>query len=257
MRSMNIGISFSLLVCAFATTAFAQDPAPDAVPAADPTTATAAAPAPAPTDTSAAVSIKEAPTGGKFMLGARLGYSHAFGKVADKIAGFDAADMSEYVSGNVPIWLDLGYMVTPNIMVGFYGQYGIGVPASDMCDADAVDCSASIVRLGAQAQYHISPAESIDPWVGLGFGYEWGSLTAEAAGDEASSSVRGFEFVNLQGGADFKLAPNFGLGPFLSFSLGQYAKYSTETINGNNNYSIDETAMHEWLTVGVRGAFTL
>lgn len=253
MRSMKLGFSFSLLVCAVATTAFAQDPAPadDAAPAAEP----AAAPAPPPTETSAVVTVEDAPADGKFVLGARLGYGIAMGDAIED------DKLSDAVSGHIPIWLDLGYMVTPNIMVGLYGAYGFGILGSDLsdaCDLTNVDCSVSMFRFGLQGQYHFSPAEKLDPWVGLGIGYEWLMATAPA-GLEATQdvTVRGFEFVNLQGGADFKLAPNFGLGPFLSFSLGQYSNRKSEANGVSQSSDIEETAMHEWLTIGVRGAFTL
>jgi outer membrane protein W len=256
MRSLKISFATSVLVCAFAATAFAQDAAPAdpaAAPAAEPTPA--AAPAPVTTDTSATVTTDSNASTGKFVIGARLGYGIGLGDIMKDLA------MSDNVSGHIPIWLDLGYMVTPNIMVGLYGQYGIGIPSADECDASGVSCSASVIRLGAQAQYHLSPAEKLDPWFGLGIGYEWGSITAEGGGQKQSLSVRGFEFLNLQGGADYKLAPNFGIGPFLSFSLGQYSNYSTEVTGGGSQSGsisdISDTTMHEWLTFGVRGAFTL
>jgi len=69
--------------------------------------------------------------GGKFVLGLRLGYGVALGS-AEK-----DGKMSNLVSGQIPIWLDLGYMVTPNLMLGLYGQYGVGSTAGQFkaaCD---------------------------------------------------------------------------------------------------------------------------
>jgi hypothetical protein len=55
---------------------------------------------------------------------------------------------------------------------------------------------------------------------------------------------------------DFKLADAFALGPFASFSLGQYSSASMAA----QGISIDAdlpTAMHEWLTLGVKGQLGL
>jgi hypothetical protein len=177
----------------------------------------------------------------KIRLGLRLGYAFALGSVEE------GAKMSEGTSGQIPIWLDAGYMVTPNIMLGLYGQYGF-VQLKD-CD----DCSSHDIRFGVQGQYHLSPAESVDPWLGLGVGYEIISVSRTLQGTDFTVSDTGFEFLNLQGGADFKLADAFTLGPFVSFSLGQYSNQSA----GDESASIENKALHEWLTIGAKGTFGL
>jgi hypothetical protein len=80
---------------------------------------------------------------------------------------------------------------------------------------------------------------------------------------DVSSTGHGFELINLQGGADFSVAPGFALGPFLSLSVGQYSKAST-SCSGNGCSAFDsqsddikEKALHEWLTLGVRGTLVL
>ena len=233
--------SLSLSALLFSAMAFAQDPPADAEPApADAAAAPAeAAPAPAPpADANASAPADTAAEPGKFVVGLRLGYALPMGSVMKD------SSMSDGVSGMIPIWLDLGYMVTPNIMVGLYGQYGF--VSLKNCEGD---CSASNLRLGVQGQYHLSPAEKLDPWFGLGIGYE--SMSMKRTGVEGSAS--GLEFLNLQAGLDYKLSPAFGIGPFLSFSLGQYSSVSS----GDLSMDIPEKAMHQWLTFGVRGAFNL
>jgi outer membrane protein W len=212
-------------------------------------------------------SVSTAQAAEGFELGARVGYGIPMGKVND-----DGTNdkLSQAISGMVPLQLDLGYRVIPNLMVGAYFMYGIGFAGdtiTKLCDqakAGGIDatCSAHDVRLGAQVQYHISPDGQIDPWLGAGIGYEWLTFGFEGAGTTISSTGHGFEFINLQGGADFSVAPNFGLGPFLSLSVGQYSKASGDC-SGNcggittSSEEIDKKAMHEWLTLGVRGTFVL
>jgi hypothetical protein len=127
-----------------------------------------------------------------------------------------------------------------------------------------VDCSAHDIRVGLQGQYRFMPKESVNPWVGLGIGYEWlgGSISANTplGSVEGSFDVHGFEFLNLQGGADFKVADGVGIGPFLSFSLGEYTDGSVAatgagTVSGSGELA--NKSLHEWLTLGVRGAFDL
>jgi outer membrane protein W len=271
MRTLKLGLGVFSFVCAVAGTAFAQEP--------DLTEEPAAAPAPteaAPTTSAAStaqsvvVSPDEQSGGsarGKFVLGLRTGYSFAMGKTGG-VNGGDS-DLSDTISGHVPIWLDLGYMVTDNIMIGAYGQYGIGFMGDDDCDKDGVDCSASVIRAGLQGQYHFSPMANINPWLGVGIGYEWSStsLSVDAQGQsmDISMDVRGFEYLNLQGGADFKLSPAFGLGPFVSFSLGQYDHVDGEVrgVIGDDvialdvDEDLDDKSFHQWLTLGVRGSFML
>jgi hypothetical protein len=203
-------------------------------------------------------------------LGLRLGYAVPMGKTDDD------SDMTDGVSGQIPIWLDLGLRITPNVMLGLYGQYGIGMTGGnfgDTCDqqeaaasAAGVDfgCSVTDVRFGAQAHYHFTPKGDTDPWLGVGFGYEWLTFGVSAEGNGASASLSstgsGFEFVNFQLGLDVLAAPSFGIGPFLAFTLGQYDSYSNEctglancaAINADNG-DIDNTALHQWLFFGVRG----
>lgn len=194
----------------------------------------------------ASASTEGAQSGGKIKLGLRLGYALPMGDFAK------GEKMSDGISGMIPIWIDAGYMVTPNILVGLYGQYGIVMVKN--CPKGA-SCSGSDMRFGIQGQYHIMPAQTVDPWVGLGIGYELASSKESAGGADVTASYNGFEFANIQAGADFKAGP-LTVGPFLSFSLGQYSSATLEApgvpkVSG----SINQTAIHEWLTFGVKGTF--
>jgi len=200
-------------------------------------------------------SAKEAGTG--LELGFRTGYAHALGKVTNE--GTDP-DMGNLVTGNVPLWFDLGYRVTPNVLIGGYFQYGFGIPGdlADGCGESGVSCSLPVVRLGAQVHYHVQPFEVVDPWLGLGFGYEWATLSATEANTSGSLGVSGFEFVNLQAGIAFGLGEKkkFALGPFVALSLAQYSTISCGgVLAGRCPDEVDEKALHEWLTFGVRGTF--
>jgi outer membrane protein W len=215
----------------------------------------------------AAVSTDSAQQG-NVHLGLRLGYGiplgNSTGGGTETVGGItvqtEDQKLSDDISGMIPIWLDLGYFVTPNIMIGLYGHYGIaliadGDPARGTGCPEGADCSGSVIRFGLQGQYHLSRGQSLDPWFGLGVGYEILSAKQSAQGQEQSFSLKGFEFVNLQAGADFKVANNVAVGPFVSFSLGQYSSFSVDPEVPGLTDDIPNKSMHEWLTLGVKGSF--
>ena len=189
-----------------------------------------------------------------FEIGLRTGYAIPLGK-----GGANSSyDLNEAISGAVPIWLDLGYRVTPQIMVGVYGAYAFGFLGDTLdrvCTTGGGDCSTHDIRLGAELQYHILPRQQADPWLGLGLGYEWLGFSASAAGQDGSETASGFEFINLQAGVDFAPSDqtNFGIGPFLAFSVAQYSDLSCSGAGAAACNVTFETTTHEWLTFGVRG----
>ncbi len=186
-------------------------------------------------------------------LGLRAGYGIPMGKAQDDltVAGqTQEFKLSDRFSSAFPaLQIDAGYFVTPEIMVGAYFGYAILSIKDDACPNGA-DCSANQLRYGLQGQYHLSRGESVDPWFGLGIGFEDVSTKVEGGGLSGDGGFSGLEFVSLNGGADFEVADGIGVGPFVSFSLGQYSKTT-----GDGGGDIDKTAMHQWLTLGVKGTF--
>jgi hypothetical protein len=200
-------------------------------------------------------------------IGGRTGFGLPFGKST----GAAGADFDELSGGQVPLWFDLGLHFSEHFTVGMYLSYGSGISSDELgraCDsaeaeAEAVgvdlSCSSSDVRLGAQFLFHILPAQLVDPWVGVGTGWEWFSFTQRiSAGGESASgtfTVSGWEMFNLQAGVDFKLADRMGLGPFVSFSNGSFGSVKTSCENTTCNEQSDDitnTASHQWLMFGAK-----
>jgi hypothetical protein len=246
-------------VSSFASMAAAQEPeaaaeAPDATAeaAAEPD----AAEAPAPEGEAAEGSVSTADvampvSSGKesgFELGARLGWGFPLGDASKDNA------LSDGISGQIPLQVDLGYRLNPQLFLGGYFMYGIAFV--DECPSGA-DCSASDVRLGAQVTYHFTPiTEGNAGWIGGGLGYEWASSSVEAGGGESTVSFDGFEFFNIQGGYDFKVSDQFRVGPYGMFTLAQFSNASVEVPGfGEQEGDIEEKGLHEWLFVGVKGSF--
>lgn len=165
---------------------------------------------------------------------------------------YGGGKMSDSVAGQIPIWLDLGWQFSPAFMAGLYFSYGFVLPGGDLadaCDEDRASCTLSDIRLGVQAQLSLAPGRGTDPWLGAGLGYEWFSIDI----NDASATLRGPELL-LQGGIDFGGdSGGSTIGPFVGFTFGQFSQASFKFGSISDSGDIDETAMHNWLFIGVRG----
>ncbi len=183
-------------------------------------------------------------------LGARVGWGFPLGDASERV------DMSEVLLGQIPLQLDVGYRLNPQLVLGGYFSYGIAFSGRDNCGDEGLSCSASDVRLGIQGIYHFTPVtEGNAAWVGAGAGYEWASWEFEFGASQSSSgSLDGFEFVNLQGGYDFAVSDHFRVGPYGMFTLAQFSNQSAGLDGNEQEVDIDKD-LHQWLFVGVKGSF--
>jgi opacity protein-like surface antigen len=198
-------------------------------------------------------------------FGVRAGYGIPMGKLGAVQDGAQSSVLSDGVSGMIPLMLDLGYRVNPNFHLGVGLQYGFGIINSDKI-GECSDCSIHDIAITANASYHLSPDASFDPWFGIGLGYEILnvslSVDAGTAGAlDASEDISGFQFLILQFGGDFLASPNLSIGPFLSFSFGQYGSVDvTASQNGSSrsmSQDLSKKDLHEWLILGIKGQFNL
>jgi outer membrane protein W len=212
----------------------------------------------------AAVALLPLTAQAQFNLAFRVGYAPAMGDAEEE------SPLSDLVKSQVPIQVDAMYTVVPDLAVGAYFSYGFGqVDLDGACDIDGVDCSGRSVRLGLQAAYSFSEVSpTFIPWLGAGFGYEWATIKAEYGGFEGEDKADGFEFLNLQAGADFRVNEKFSVGPYMQFSIAQYSSYESsgdvvDPFTGeylgrfSDSGSIENKGMHEWLGFGIRGKFDL
>jgi hypothetical protein len=175
-------------------------------------------------------------------LGVRVGYGIPLG---DAMAGVSLGDV---VSGQIPLQLDAMWRLDRSWSLGVYFQYGFATLAGAFCPAGAT-CSGQNLRLGAQAAYAFAGGGT-GPWIGAGLGAEWQRAAVTTGGVENDLRLFGFEFLNLQAGWDFRPSPGLSLGPFAAFTMGQYGTAAS----GGATQSLS-TALHEWIQLGVRGAF--
>jgi outer membrane protein len=197
-----------------------------------------------------------------FEFGARL----AFGVPLGSVAGGNGNDLSNFVSNQiVPVWLNAGVRLSSNWYVGAFVSYGIMSLASQFtkgtCDQTGIGCSANDIRLGIDAAYHVLPNGNVDPWIGVGTGFEWASVSVSGGGQTFNAGYSGWEIADLEGGVDFRLLNGaLGIGPFVNVALAQYSHVSKADANGDGGSvgsSVDNQALHEWVLFGVRGIYDL
>lgn len=138
----------------------------------------------------------------------------------------------------LPLWLDVGYRIDKHWYAGAFAQVGFALQTRHACPVSD-SCHATDYRFGAEGQYHFRPVKKLDPWVGLGFGYELYDVEGAVA--------RGFELVNVQGGLLFRTSRRSGVGPFVAFTMGRFSKFG--------GVPVETSASHEWFMLGVHGAF--
>lgn len=161
------------------------------------------------------------------------------------------SSLSAYVGVEFPLALDLGYRIGRYVFLGVTGQYAFGTPGVGLC-ATGETCTASGVQVGAEVQLHPLGRATPDPWLGLGFGYEWlivqskaipTGVTSGAIPPPPINSPSGFDLLVFTAGIDFTLGCT-RLGPFVGFTLGQYSQAS--------GHDIPYKALHFWLSAGLK-----
>lgn len=205
-----------------------------------------------------------AAAGPGFEVGVRSGYAFSAGRLGAPPNSNDR-DLGDFVTGQIPLWLDLGYRLNSDFYLGGYFQYGFGFVNDDdqsLCRNANVDCSASDIRLGVMGRYALGSLGPTTPWVGLGLGYEWVKLSVHQSvlgSTTTDSSSSGFEIANLQVGADYAVTSRVAVAPFVSVSFGQYRSSSTKTVIGSTTTTLDQDydkkSLHEWILIGARVAF--
>jgi hypothetical protein len=206
----------------------------------------------------------------RFRVGLRSGFGVPYGRYAEvrTLASFRDADvnaLSDDIHGVIPLWLDVGYRLSPHWVLGGYFTFGVVLPkvapASNPlaggCPED-FDCAATGLRAGLQAEYAILTGP-VRPWLGLGLGYEWvhTSIQGKTLDLELATWHSGPELLQLQAGTDFRLDRSFALGPFLALTAMQYTSCSLELTGQSQPCELDDKAWHGWLLLGARGSLEL
>lgn len=195
-----------------------------------------------------------------FQMDIRTGYSVPMGHLtghqvtSDELSLAPDTKLSDTVSGQVPFIVDIGAKVIPELFLGGYFGLafgGAGGATQRACDLAGTSCASVGIHLGVELQYQIRPAAVVDPWIGYGLGVESLAVSEARGGTSDSIGYGGFEFARLMAGVDFRVTRVFGVGPFVDLSMAQYSSVNVRS----QSTSIENTATHEWLTLGARFVF--
>lgn len=172
-----------------------------------------------------------------FQLGIRTGWAVPLGSFEK-----NGLKLNDTMDGQVPIWLDLGYRVMPNLHASAVLQWGLARVAH--CPSGET-CFAQDGRVGVAFDYHFLPSLRFDPYAGIGMSFEVLSLDL----GPRTTTYRGFEWLNLQAGADWPFSKALRVGPVVSYGLGQFL--------WRNGSSIDSKDLHHWIHFAVRATYDL
>lgn len=170
-------------------------------------------------------------------LGLRTGWAIPLGSLEGH-----GVHVNDAIDGQVPLWLDVGYRVMPSLHAAATVQWGYAAVAH--CPAGQ-SCFAQDARVGFALDYHFMPSLRMDPYAGIGMAFEVLSMDLGSR----TSTYRGFEWLNVQAGADWPVSNALRLGPYASYGLGQFL--------WRNGSSVDSQDLHHWIQLGVRATFDL
>jgi len=192
------------------------------------------------------------PNAPHFEAAVRAGFGVPLGEAFGS-GGTLSNKMSDYASYSIPIWVDVGVRLWGSLFLGGYFSYGFGGSTDASTCGSGFSCSPSTLRFGGQVHWHPLGSASVDPWVGLGSGYEKLSIGVSGGSTSGTFEFSGWEWVTAQLGLDFALGSVFRIGPWVSFSIGQYGSGTIAGSGGGSQSGpIDNKGTHEWLMGGVR-----
>jgi hypothetical protein len=134
-----------------------------------------------------------------------------------RVAGGPGNGMPDAFAYQVPFVLESGYRPTPSLLIGGYLGLAFGDVGGDLHRACG-GCSTRTFRVGLEALVFLRPAERLNPWVGIGAG--WESVTI--VDSDRSVDLSGPEFLHVLGGLDVRSSRTFGFGPYVDTALGVY-----------------------------------
>jgi hypothetical protein len=183
-----------------------------------------------------------------YSLGARLGWGIPLGKIS---GGNTGQDLTKVASGMLPIQIDAGYRLNPDLYLGLYFQLGIAFLSSDYppCKPAGTSCSGTDLRYGVDFRWYFLHEPSVDPWLGIGVGREDASLSI--AGNTLSAG--GWEFAKIELGTDFLASQKVRFGPVFAVT---FDEFTAESLNGNS-VDIATKTLHHWVLVGLKGQYDL
>ena len=189
-----------------------------------------------------------------FQAALRSGVQLPWGEASDA----DGDELSSRYGWQIPILIDVGLKLSKPWFVGAYGGVGYGSigsgnVAEEACAAPGVTCSTLSYQVGAELQYHLAPSDRLNPWLGLGGGYEWFRQELRSAQYSEEQETSGLALLKVLLGLDYRYRELYGFGPFAEVSLGRFQATRT-FVGGDQTHEgpVEPGAWHGFLTLGLR-----
>jgi hypothetical protein len=155
----------------------------------------------------------------------------------------------------VPLELEIGLRSSPTLFLGLFGRLGLAISNSPH-DPECYLCVGHVTMFGVEALFHLAPAASPDPWIGLALGLELpGDIYKSGASpDEPYQRRMWGPMLEVQSGFDWPLGEHVALGPWVALAIGAYTSRSQflEEQKGAEIPDPYSTAVHFWVSAGLR-----
>ncbi len=166
--------------------------------------------------------------------------------------------LGNVVDVSIPLGVSVGYRFNPIVRGNIFFE-GVPLVMDDRACFSGNSCGGADYRLGLDIHLHLAPLRHVDPWLGIGFGYEW--LRFDATGCDISGfcfgerfRYSGWIFPRISAGLDLAASPFSSFGPYIAYTAGQYSNVNTDTAG---SMTIHDRAYHGWLEIGIRGNLNL
>jgi hypothetical protein len=193
-----------------------------------------------------------APALAGMLLGVRAGVGFPGG---DGVPGTKVTDL---VALDIPVTLDLGLAFEKQVMVGAYVRFApaaLSTQLREACGAIAASCGAFDVAAGGQLQWRL-PQGDFEPWIGAGIGYEALVVGTPVGAAKANVFYLGWE-VPISLGVDFRTTSRFTVGAYGQLTVGRFERLRVDSGGTTTVTDVADAKAHQWIEVGVRGAFDL
>ena len=184
-------------------------------------------------------------------VGLRGGYAFTGGKLSKTQAA-----LSDFVSGQIPITIEAGYRVLGRLIVGGYAEIGPTLLNSSFKNQGDSGSDVGRLTAGVQALWNFMPQAVLQPWAGLGAGWDMMDITEDrgSAFPFRTYKYRGLEFARIQTGINYRVTGKLSIGPAIAIGIGRYSSGTVEELHNETKLSIDP-AVHEWVSFALRVSF--
>jgi opacity protein-like surface antigen len=199
-----------------------------------------------------AVDPRIPPAARGFQAALRSGVQFPWGEASDA----EGDSLGARYAWQVPLLIDVGFKLDKPWFLGLYGGVGYGAvgsgdAAEQACAEKNVSCSTVSYQLGVQAQYHLAASDQLNPWLGVGAGYELFQQSLTAGKYQEEQRTSGVTLLKLMLGLDYR--GTFGFGPFAEVSVGRFQATRTLVDGGESHEgSVDPSAWHGFVAIGAR-----